>query len=82
MTVSVSRPARSPLEASRSTGKKNSRTNSRLVSPSQITMSEMLPRNRTSAIRQPRRGFTAKKADTIRKRKKPLANTRISQNQF
>ncbi len=45
-------------------------------------MSEMLPRNRTSAIRQPRRGFTAKKADTIRKRKKPLVNTRISQNQF
>ena len=82
MTVTASRPTRSPLEDSRSTGTKASRVNSRLVSPSQITMSETLPRNKISVIRHPRRGFTGRKASTSRERKKPQASTGMNQNQF
>ncbi len=65
-----------------SSGTKASSVKSRFVSPSQMICPEMMVSERISPIRQPRRGFTGRKAERRRKRKKPLASPRRNQGKF
>ena len=63
------RPTRLPLEQNSRTAKNGGRVNSRLLSPTLITMAVVMLRQLYSSSFQPRPGFRGKKAVHMRVRK-------------